>query len=207
MYDQALVIFFKTPVLGGVKTRLAQDIGELKALLVYERMLIQVMNMAKKWVKGGRNRLILPFGSGSSSTWKDYGIEEGFQQIGQDLGLRMQRAMSFALSKAKQVAIIGTDSPDLISEDIERAFLQLKTADLSFGPCYDGGYYLMACHKMPPTLLWDLPWSSEETLKRLQWRCEGHHLSMKSLDQKRDIDTLDDLKSHNFAKDILERES
>lgn len=203
LHHQALVIFFKTPVLGKVKTRLAYEIGETKALKVYERMLHQVISMAKNWADRDPYRIIFPFGSGNSQNWHAYGIEHGHQQIGSDLGEKMQRAMQFALQNAKQVAIIGTDSPDLTPEDIEAAFRQLQHADVSFGPCHDGGYYLMACEKLPPTLLWELPWSSAKTLERLRNRCEGHHLSMSQLEVKRDIDTLEDLNSHGFAQDVL----
>jgi rSAM/selenodomain-associated transferase 1 len=204
LQDQALIIFFKTPVLGRVKTRLASEIGNKKALLIYELMLRQVISSSKKWAERGENRLLLPFGNGDPQSWRKYGIENGFQQIGSDLGLKMQHAMQFALQKAKQVAIIGTDSPDILPMEIEQAFLQLSRADVSFGPCLDGGYYLMACNKLPPTLLWDLPWSCSTTLARLRNRCEGHHLSMDQLDMKRDIDTLEDLISHRFGENILE---
>lgn len=202
MYDRALVVFFKTPVLGRVKTRLASKIGEDRALVVYKRMLKQVISIAKNWSFQTPNSCVLFFGSGEPRSWNEFGVDHGIQQVGADLGMRMQRAMQFAFQKAREVAIIGTDTPHLSTSDIDRAFEQLKQVDVSFGPCPDGGYYLMACRKLPPTLLWDLPWSSDKTLERLRYRCEGHHLSMNQIDIKRDIDTLEDMKSLNFAKDI-----
>ena len=203
MFNQALVVFFKTPVLGKVKTRLAASIGNEDALLVYKKMLQKVLRTAYYWEELHHGRVVFPFGYGETSSWSSFGVKRGQQQHGKDLGLKMQNAMRFALTKANRVGIIGTDNPDLRVDEISKAFEKLNKADVTFGPCYDGGYYLMACRELPPTLLWDLPWSSEQTLDRLLRRCEGYHLKYNFLDKKRDIDTLEDLKSVSFAREFL----
>lgn len=202
MYEEALIVFFKTPEIGKVKTRLASSLGDELALNIYKEMLISVIQTSLSWAEASPGRLVLPFGFGSPVSWHQYGIKTGHRQVGADLGFKMQHAMQFGLRVANKVSIIGTDNPDLSVNDIELAFSKLDEKDVVFGPCEDGGYYLMGANKMLPTLLWDLPWSTEETLKLLCRRCEGHKLSLGFLDTKTDIDTLEDLETHQFATHI-----
>jgi len=201
---EALIVFFKTPRKNEVKTRLALDLGADVALTLYREMLVQIMQTAQTWSEKKKGRLVFKFGHGDPSDWLESGIQ-GIRQIGADLGQRMQRAMALGLRHARKVAIIGTDSPDLQVETIEKAFLDLEKKDVIFGPCLDGGYYLMACRQLPPTLLWELPWSSAETLQRVCRRCEGHHLTLGFLETKIDIDTLEDLKFHNYKPHLWKK--
>src|SRR5262249_5726459 len=61
-----------------------------------------------------------------------------------DLGRRLERFVAGALAGgARAVVVVGTDSPTLPVEWVERAFTELERADVVLGPAADGGYYLL----------------------------------------------------------------
>ncbi len=71
-----------------------------------------------------------------------------FLQRGEHLGERMYRAFEevFAMGY-EECILIGTDVPELRSDDLNRAFEVLQTRDVVFGKTYDGGYYLVGMKK------------------------------------------------------------
>lgn len=204
MYEELVIVFFKTPALGQVKTRLAASVGEAKALRYYQAMLMDLKKNVQIWESEGRGRKVLFFGNVRSEDWQKLGLVKSSLQLDGDLGVKMQKAMREALTMAQKVLIIGTDSPELGKNDFDRCFKALDQFDAVLGPCEDGGYYMMGVKHMPPTLLWDLPWSSEKTLERVIQRLEGHHFKINLLELKSDIDTLEDLKKMNYRLDMLE---
>ncbi len=65
---------------------------------------------------------------------------------------------------ARAIVAVGTDSPTLPIEYIERAFTDLKNADVVLGPATDGGYYLVGCGPDCPPLFDNIAWGSERVL-------------------------------------------
>jgi rSAM/selenodomain-associated transferase 1 len=65
---------------------------------------------------------------------------------------------------ARAIVAMGTDSPTLPIEYIERAFGELKNADVVLGPATDGGYYLVGCGSDYPPLFDNIAWGSERVL-------------------------------------------
>lgn len=145
-HSTALVVMLKAPVAGQVKTRLVPPLSPKDAARLYRCFIqdtfnrISVLtdidiiaaytprNLAKK-IKNllPTKSIILP-------------------QKGKDLGERLTNVFSHLFSHGyKKVAIIGTDSPDLPIEYIEKSFSLLnKKTTLVLGPTEDGGYYLIA---------------------------------------------------------------
>lgn len=64
-------------------------------------------------------------------------------QQGRELGKRLDSAFHALLNQHSSAVIIGTDSPLLAPRTLRVAFGELETCDVVFGPCPDGGYYLV----------------------------------------------------------------
>ena len=75
--------------------------------------------------------------------------EIGVQAQDADLGVRMAAALSSALEKgAERAVLIGTDVPDISSDVIDNALLLLgNDRDVVLGPANDGGFYLIGAAK------------------------------------------------------------
>ena len=118
----------KRPALGQVKTRLAADVGEDKALAIYKRLLEHTL----QW-----SEALTPV-----VHWTGIGQEPlhslvSKEQVSGDLGMRMSNAASEELNTADSVVIIGTDCPELDSALVQQAFVYLHSHDVVIGPASD----------------------------------------------------------------------
>ena len=202
---ETLILFFKSAEAGRVKTRLAQDLPQSATLAVYRSLVKDALALGRSWQEGSPNREFICWGAGDSSLWNDLDIPRAKLQHGCDLGQRMALAMREAFAHgADRVSIMGCDAPTMTVQDVESAFSAVEEPSQSacFGPCIDGGYYLMSCNALPPTAFTDLRWSSTDTLERLLRRLEGYGFCSSLLETKRDIDHLADLKMLNYRTDL-----
>lgn len=204
--SQALAIFCKTPDKGFVKTRLAEDIGDQKALEVYLKLL-KITDEKTKTFSASRHLYLtssvdenLDEMLASLQRHNVFNITEThvWLQYGKDLGQRMHLAFNHLLENHQSVVLIGCDLPDLNSELIDRAFQMLQSNDLVLGPSCDGGYYLIGIKKNHPELFQQISWSTEKVLTQTIKRARQLSLKFQLLEELRDIDTLDDLISSNF---------
>jgi len=197
MDDRCLLFFIKDPEKGKVKTRLASAVGGEMAARLYKRFLLEMLSTLNKGtflfylcfypvdaLEGLRNWL-----------GKDYLY---IPQRGEDLGERMKNGFMEAFDMSfKRVVLIGSDIPDLPLEFIEEAFTSLEQKDAVIGPSFEGGYYLIGFRdkKFSASPFKGIPWSTnrvfEDTMKIL--KREG--LTVHTLQPRRDIDTIEDLKS------------
>jgi glycosyltransferase A (GT-A) superfamily protein (DUF2064 family) len=84
-------------------------------------------------------------------------------QTGATLGERLDGVMSGALARGHaQVAAINSDSPSLPVTYLAQAFAALDdpATDLVFGPCDDGGYYLIGWKRPLSFLVRDVAMST-----------------------------------------------
>lgn len=194
--SKALIIFARQPVPGLVKTRLARDVGDETAAQIYRAMLEDTLGVA-----GGLDeaRRMIFWASGADAHSGDIGDcrFEQFTQAGADLGARMAAAFAQAFETgARHCCIIGSDSPGLPPEFIEQAFamLQRDEADVVFGPCDDGGYYLLGMNRLYPLLFEDIAWSTPLVLETSMRRTRDAGLRFALLPGWYDVDTLADLR-------------
>lgn len=190
MNNAALIIFQKNAVLGKVKTRLGASIGDEKALEVYN------------WLTSYTHDQVKGLMVDKFLFYSDFIPEHspgdflGYQfklQSGISLGNRMSNAFDLLFSKGyKNVVIIGTDCPDLTTEDLNQAFLNLSQADLVIGPAKDGGYYLIGLSKSIPDLFEDIPWSTSQVLDKTLERANSLKIDYAFLKVLSDIDILQD---------------
>ncbi|NNE27994.1 MAG: glycosyltransferase [Saprospiraceae bacterium] len=187
--DRVLLIFIKNPELGKVKTRLAKDVGPAKALEIYNDLLEHTRNIT---VATNAHRILFYSSHIDLQDQWPSDIFEKRLQVQGDLGEKMVHAFQTGFQKAKKVVIIGSDCPQLSTNEIEKAFTTLDQKDVVIGPALDGGYYLLGMKSLQVNLFQGIPWSTEKvadlTLEKVLDSGKTCHL-LKPLS---DIDYLED---------------
>lgn len=190
MKKSALIIFVRKPELGKVKTRLAREVGDERALEIYEKLLshtkmISLPLEVEKFV----------FYADEVSekdiwTGKEFHQE---QQIKGNLGEKMKSALEEVFSRnIQRVCIIGSDCMELTSEILENAFLSLHHHDIAIGPSLDGGYYLIGMKKLHSKLFDDIKWSTASVFNETMQKARQKKLSVFELPKLSDIDYKED---------------
>lgn len=192
-----LIVFLKNPELGKVKTRLAKDIGNENALLVYQNLL-EINRQCILEFKGDIHLYFDSFIPEHHSYSEKYKL---FVQSGKDLGERMSNAFKHSFDQGfEKCLIIGTDCPAIKPHHFEEALLELNHKHVVFGPAIDGGYYLLGMKKYYPQLFKNIEWSSEKVLSESLIICNNEKLNHFLLEPLRDIDTKDDLNYYSEFK-------
>lgn len=179
-----MIIFIRVPEWGKVKTRLAKDVGNDRALQIYSALLKHTREIS------------LHLSAQCYVYYASYPIEDNWSesifikrsQKGDNLGQRMKNAFAEVLNEHEQVMIIGSDCPQLSSEMIENAFKSLTTKDAVIGPSYDGGYYLLGMKKLHSELFTDMEWSTDSVLDQTLMRMKNLDLDYEVLQTLSDVD-------------------
>lgn len=190
--ENLLLIFTKNPVAGKVKTRLAKDLGNEKALDIYKFLLDHTVKFTSK--VNASKQVYYSDSVTENDIWNNELFEKRKQE-GVDLGMRMQHAFNtgFQIGYGK-IIIIGSDMYDIDSEVIDKAFLQLDNHDYVIGPAQDGGYYLFGMKSLNSDVFKNKEWGTSSVLKDTLKDLDGHKVAM--LETRNDVDLLDDIKDH-----------
>jgi len=187
-----VLLFAKAPRAGLVKTRLARDVGEERALAVY-RTVGQGVAAAMAaypltvWYDP-------PDALQEMREW--LGDHEYRVQEGEDLGGRMALAFREHFARGDgPVVVIGADTPHLSATTIADAIRVLDQADVVIGPALDGGYYLLGLKALHAPLFEGVPWGTSNVLQVTVGRCQDLDLTVGQLGVRRDIDTVEDLRA------------
>jgi rSAM/selenodomain-associated transferase 1 len=192
-----LLIFAKEPRAGDAKTRLCPPLTPAQAATLYAAMIQDVLALTvdlpevERWLCYTPGPMAAAYFEGSAA-----GLHLHAQE-GTDLGARLVHAFAAAFAAgASQVAVIGTDAPDLPPAFIEQCFAHLtaSTTDAVFGPSLDGGYYLLGLDREQPCLFTDIPWSSTSVLATSLQRADSARIRTALLPPWNDLDTVADLK-------------
>ncbi|SDS24283.1 TIGR04282 family arsenosugar biosynthesis glycosyltransferase [Gramella sp. MAR_2010_147] len=190
--DKLLLIFTKNPVAGKVKTRLAKDLGNEKALEIYKFLL----NHSAKFTAAvnATKQVYYSDSVNKDDIWNNE-LYSKKKQLGEDLGERMQNAFQNGFEENyKKIIIIGTDMYDIDSTDIENAFQDLENHEYVIGPAEDGGYYLFGMKSLNSDVFKNKEWGTssvlQDTLQDLK------NKDVKLLETRNDVDLLDDIKDH-----------
>ncbi|MCP4134630.1 MAG: glycosyltransferase [bacterium] len=196
--NRALILFFKHPQKGMVKTRLAKDLGNESTYELYKNFLRDLFETAQKT---DAEKIIFYSVSeeknGNAFAPAEYTYRSE-PQWGSDLGARMYNAFDSVFSMGYENAVlIGSDCPDIPAETINSAFTNLSTHDLVLGPSRDGGYYLVALTKdsLSRSLFTGITWSTETVLEETLLKTASAGKKHRLLETRNDIDELDDLKN------------
>jgi rSAM/selenodomain-associated transferase 1 len=164
-----LVVMVKEPVAGRVKTRLARQVGAVRALGFYRatmRAVIARLAGDDRWTTW---LAVAPAHAVASRAWSPR--LRRIPQARGDLGRRMQRLMD-GLPPGPAV-IVGSDIPGIRRSHIAQAFRCLGQADAVFGKAPDGGYWLTGLKRFPHTprayagVRWSTPQALADTLANL----------------------------------------
>ena len=204
----------KQPVAGRAKTRLVPPLTAESAAALYRCFLEDVLAAVRA---AARTAAFTPFVAYTPAAARDYfsSIAPDFQLIPQQsgqienatdsslpnsassqLGDRLQNVLSTALRQGhRQVAAINSDSPTLPSELLRAAFhcLDDPQVDAVFGPCADGGYYLIGVKKAPGRLVTAVEMSTPTVLQDTLAIAAEETLRVELLPEWYDVDSADDL--------------
>lgn len=189
--NQLIIIFTRNVQIGKVKKRLAQTLGDEKALQVYIRLLDHTAQ-AVQLVKASK-----------AVYYKDY-IDEAdefmvpvfhkYLQQGKHLGERMSHAFIKSFAKGfDRVVLIGCDSFELGTPILEEAFRQLDQYDAVLGPTVNGGCYLLGLKQYRKELFMPTEWHNNNVLVDLMLGLKEGNLSyyllpaLKMVEEERDL--------------------
>jgi rSAM/selenodomain-associated transferase 1 len=171
---ESLVLFAKSPVLGRVKTRLAQERGARAATVLYTAFLRDTVKACGGWarqrVAADPNRRLVLYVEPDEN---DPVLAEAARLCGArfvvqppgDLGEKLSFIFQAEFDRgARAVCAIGSDSPTLPTHLLEHAFRALTFERVVIGPSFDGGYWLIGAQRPAPDLFRDIPWSTPDVV-------------------------------------------
>ncbi len=191
--DCLLIVFVKNSELGKVKTRLAKSVGDKKALEIYKELL----QLTEQCANGATCNKQVWYSEYIDDNDQFSGlIYDKFVQSGEDLGLRMKKAVAGGFDEGfDKVIIIGSDCPDLTTENISEAFNELEKFDAVIGPSKDGGYYLLGLRKFTPQIFQGIDWSTSNVMSQTETILNNLEMTYSTLKTLNDIDTEEDLEA------------
>ncbi len=203
--NNAILFFAKYPQAGRVKTRLAVDIGEARALGLYQAFLSDIA----KTLSIVEHDVCVCFDPNSDAAKTYFTIHFPFAcctfpQVGTPLGERMQCAFEHIFQQGYgNAVIIGSDTPHLPASLFDVAFEYLNPYDCVIGPSVDGGYYLLGFSNTSFTtsVFHHIDWSTDRVLDQTRKKLSAAHKSWIELDKYRDIDDLNDVRRY-FSQNI-----
>ena len=187
----ALVIFVRNPVLGQVKTRLAKDIGNERALAIYLQLLQHTLEITRDL--SFRKFIYYADEVSDYDLWSVPGYTKR-KQNGNDLGERMLNSFKELFEQGfTRIVIIGSDCLQLQTEHLQEAVALLESNVAVMGPASDGGYYLLGLTKLYPDLFVNKPWSTDQVFAKTIDDFNNQGISFAFLEELSDIDTVADL--------------
>jgi uncharacterized protein len=186
----SVVLFVKDPQAGKVKTRLQSHCSAEEAAQLYSAFLL---DSAETLAASSAGRKIVAYApaDAENSLRKLLSAAGDFEYVAQpagDLGDRLEGMVRWAFgSGADKTIVLGSDSPSMPVEYIERALELLEQGDVVLGPSTDGGYYLVGQRRGEPHLFRDIQWSTGVVLEETLARLDGQKLAL--LPPWYDVDT------------------
>jgi rSAM/selenodomain-associated transferase 1 len=186
-----LAVFAKAPLAGQVKTRLSPPLRPEQAAQLYRVALDETLQR----FSGQSFELVIFYAGAEDYFASNYPQLPRQAQVGNDLGERMANALRGLLQAGyQQVALIGSDSPDLPLSCVEQAFVVLRRSDVVIAPAADGGYVLIgeSCHH--PQLFESMPWSCADLMRQTARVLAEQRIDWRQLATWEDIDDAESLR-------------
>ena len=187
----AIAVFVKTPGLSPVKTRLAATIGTAAA----EQFYVLCTEAIRETLETASKTLdIVPFWAVGEEAGLSHPLWQGFEALytGEGgLGERQHHIYQTLLAKYQRVILIGADSPQLSSRDLNNAIEALQSNSFSLGPAVDGGYYLLAGRAAIARDIWtNVTYSAADTGEQLLSQLPSKTALLEPIT---DVDTIEDI--------------
>ena len=209
--DACVIVFVKNPVPGQVKTRLIPYLSPEQAASLYRAFLVDWCNTLSTISTVHRIIAYTP-PEGLNTLQTLIGEDSVYiPQVGASLGERLIAAARWAHSQGyAKFLFVGSDSPTLPIQYVERALDLLESRDVVIGPSVDGGYYLIGFSKHGaslsiPTIFEEITWSTNVVFRQTLGKLQGIHAQLGLLPPWYDVDTptgLQLLRDHLFGMDL-----
>ncbi len=203
LYPQArILVFAKQPIAGEVKTRLAVDIGNERAVSVYKQLTHKTLRMSVASKVAPVELVVTPDENHSffDELKNEYPITISSQK-GNDLGERMREALRRINTGFDFGVLIGTDCPVMDAEYLQQAAENLASGDdVVIGPAEDGGYVLIGTSGDFPGVFENIAWGKSEVLATTRLRVLNLSLRCTELELLWDIDDKDDFERYQKIK-------
>lgn len=194
-----LALFLAYPEPGRVKSRLAAALGAERAARFYWECALLVMAKALRLKDVGVFVFFTPeerAGEIESLVMARFGKFEGrfIAQRGRTLGERINHALERlkTMGFARQL-VLGTDSPTLPQEYLQRAVDELARVDAVIGPAWDGGTYLVGVRQPDVRVLAGVAWGTGTELGTTYDNLAALGRTALILPRWQDVDSPEDL--------------
>jgi rSAM/selenodomain-associated transferase 2/rSAM/selenodomain-associated transferase 1 len=193
----ALHVFAKDPVPGRVKTRLAAQVGDDAAALVYRELAERTLATAvASRAAGVVGEVVLwcdpdPVLPAFDAWGRRFGVTLCAQGPG-DLGRRMHAALRASLDHGRAALLIGTDAPAIDVAYLARAAAALGDHDVVLGPADDGGYVLVGLAR-DADIFSGIRWGGDDVMAATRARVARAGLAAYEMPASWDVDTAADL--------------
>lgn len=196
---QVWAILGKSPIADFAKTRLAKDLGKEQALQAYRYFLEDFFEGLSQH---SLNIPIFFFGTPTNEQTRNY-FQNLFNQIRLNIHFNFQDDQLSFFPRLKSmfeviegqfqeevfIHLTGTDIPDFPFHFLT----ETKTEAADIGPDFDGGFYYLGVNsRFKDILLLDVSDGQSSVYSSLIRRCEQFGLSINTLPEWGDIDTLAD---------------
>ena len=183
-----LQLFARLPERGRVKSRLAEELDEQRALEIYLHCLRHNLELLDSLEQDYQLWIDRP-GEHPLFDGRDIRLQQG-----RDLGERMAHAINDGLQGHRRVLLIGSDCLDMNPGCLARAAQRLEDHDLVLTPAEDGGFVLIGSRRpLPPNLFEGVAWGSEWVLRQTLENALADGLAVAVLHPLKDIDRAADL--------------
>ena len=183
-----------------MKTRLAAEIGDERALRVYDAMLRNVLTRIGTSSETTEIEVLwAPTEAANGESLREAfgGTHALAMQTGETLGDRLSMAFSerFFFHRTHRIIAIGVDDPAITRELIDHAFALLESVEWVIGPATDGGYYLIGCRgaSFSVEAFAGIEWGTSTVLETTLARIRDLGATVATLPERFDIDTAADL--------------
>ncbi|MEM7676039.1 MAG: TIGR04282 family arsenosugar biosynthesis glycosyltransferase [Myxococcota bacterium] len=188
----------KVPRPGRVKTRLTRGMTPQAAALLYRAFLQDTFRLVDRVRASDWSRVFAcALADGEDLAAAQALAPDGWRvvaQQGEGLGARIEHARQ--CGAAKQVVVMGSDSPTLPDVRLSQAFEALEATgpgSAAVAPTEDGGYALIAFDGPALALLSEIPWSTELVWASTKQAALAADIPLTALEVGYDVDHPEDL--------------
>ena len=206
-----VIVFVKNPIPGEVKTRLTPHLSPEQAASLYQAFLVDWCN-ALSTISTAHRVIAYTPPEGLNALQTLIGEDPVYiPQVGASLGKRLIAAARWACDQDyAKFLFVGSDSPTLPIQFVERALDLLESRDIVIGPSVDGGYYLIGFSKYGaslsiPTIFKEIAWSTEVVFRQTLGKVLAVNARLGLLPPWYDVDTptgLQLLQDHLFGMNL-----
>ena len=195
--SRAVIVFTKVPEAGRVKTRMMPYLDGEEC----QELQICFLRDIRKALAGSESDRIICYDAGTDGSpdplYRIFGKRAKYlPQRGRDIGEKMLNACRDASDLGySDCLLMGSDIPDVRTEDIREAFNKLENHDIVIGPSADGGYWLIGMHRPLEVLFVNREYSHGSVFEELVRTADEEGLSYGLAAIHQDMDTPEDIEN------------